>query len=150
MNRFVWRLQRILDLKIREEKLKKAELFELTNKVIKSREELFRKQGILENLLRQVGGGKERGLLEQEFVMKSCEINKKVIDGLKKKTRLLEEQRKEKMADFLKVRKFREALEKLRAKARQRFLKEQEKLEQKQLDEDATISFVRKAAHQEL
>ena len=51
---------------------------------------------------------------------------------------------KQKIAEVLKVRRFKEGLEKLRAEAKTRFIKEQEKLEQRELDESATVGFARK------
>jgi hypothetical protein len=38
----------------------------------------------------------------------------------------------------------REALERLRAEAREQFIREQEKLEQKELDDRSTVAFARK------
>ena len=55
----------------------------------------------------------------------------------------LETKQKEKIAEVLKIRRFKEALERLREQAKKKFIEEQEKLEQKQLDEMATLSFAR-------
>ena len=56
----------------------------------------------------------------------------------------LESKQREKIAEVLKLKKFKEGLEKLRVEAKMQFIKEQEKLEQQQLDEGATVLFVRK------
>ncbi len=56
---------------------------------------------------------------------------------------VLESQQREKIAELLKVRRFKEGLERLRTEAKIQFIKEQEKLEQKELDEIATVSFAR-------
>ena len=48
------------------------------------------------------------------------------------------------MAEVLKIKRSKESLEKLRAEAKRQYIEEQEKLEQKELDEIAGISFVRK------
>ena len=45
----------------------------------------------------------------------------------------------------MKLRRFKEALERLREQAKRKFFEEQEKLEQKQLDEAATLSFNRES-----
>lgn len=66
------------------------------------------------------------------------------IKKLKDKVSELESQQREKIAELLKVKRFKEGLERLRAEAKIQFIKEQEKLEQKELDEGATVSFVRK------
>ena len=56
----------------------------------------------------------------------------------------LESAQKQKIADVLKVKRAKEGLEKLRDEAKREFIKEQEKLEQKEMDEQATVSFARK------
>ena len=66
------------------------------------------------------------------------------IKKLKDKVSELESQQREKIAELLKVKRFKEGLERLRAEAKIQFIREQEKLEQKELDEGATVSFVRK------
>jgi flagellar biosynthesis chaperone FliJ len=57
---------------------------------------------------------------------------------------VLERQQREKVAEVLKIRRYKQGLEKLRAQAREEFIAEQERLEQKELDERAGVSFVRK------
>ena len=46
--------------------------------------------------------------------------------------------------EVLKVRRFREGLERLRAEAHRRFIEEQSRLEQKDLDEMAGMGFIRR------
>jgi flagellar biosynthesis chaperone FliJ len=50
------------------------------------------------------------------------------------------------MAEVLKLNRFKEGLERLRWEAKREFIKEQEKLEQKDLDEIGKIGFLRKRA----
>jgi flagellar biosynthesis chaperone FliJ len=66
------------------------------------------------------------------------------IKKLKEKRSELESRQREKIAEVLKLRRFKEGLERLRVEAKAQFIKEQEKLEQKELDEGATVLFVRK------
>ena len=49
-----------------------------------------------------------------------------------------------KIAEALRLRRFKEGLERLREEAKRRFIEEQERLEQKESDEGAIISFARK------
>ena len=51
MKRFVWRLQRVLDIKKKQEQKTRAELLELTGKIAQKRGELLTKQKILEDIL---------------------------------------------------------------------------------------------------
>jgi len=148
MKRFVWRLQRVLDVKVKEEKFKKAELLELTEKLVAVHRELLMQQSILENLLSGIAAGRaDTRLSEQEFVIRCARTNRKLIEQLKSRLKELEKKRQEKINEFLKVRKFKRSLEKLHDRAKEKFMKEQERIEQKELDDSATISFVRNARH---
>jgi len=144
MKRFVWRLQHVLDIKVKEEQAKRAELFAVTEKLTQARGELLIRQRILNNIISSIAGKKpQKRLGEQEFFLKYSAASDEQIRKLKNLISELESQQRKKIAEVVKIRQFREGLEKLRADAKKRFIKEQEKLEQKELDEGATISFVR-------
>ena len=88
-------------------------------------------------------------LVEQEFFLRYSAASDEQIKRIKEYVNELESQQREKIAEVLKVRRFKEGLEKLRVEAKMQFIKEQEKFEQKELDEGATISFVRKSRNWE-
>ena len=145
MKRFVWRLQRVLDIKKKEEQKARAELFELTQELAQLRGELLTRKKILEQLINGLNAenpGKRLG--KQELFLKHSATNDEQIKKVKNKIGELETRQREKIAEVLKIRRFKEGLERLRAEAKMQFIKEQEKLEQKELDETATISFVRR------
>ena len=145
MKRFVWRLQRVLDIKAREEQTKRVELLELTGKLTRTRGELLMQQRILEDIIDALARkNPQKRLGEQEFFLKCSVTSDKQIKKLKNKVSKLESQQRQKIAEVLKVRRFKEGLERLRTEAKIQFIKEQEKLEQKELDEGATVSFARK------
>ena len=147
MKRFVWRLQRVLDIKKKEERKTRAELLELTGKIAQKRGELLTKQKILEDIVNGLSGEEPKNRLgKQEFFLRDSVASNEQIKKLKDKVSELESQQREKIAELLKVRRFKEGLERLQAEAKIQFIKEQEKLEQKELDEGATVSFVRKKA----
>ena len=77
--------------------------------------------------------------------MKYSKASLEQIRKLEDKVKLLESRQREKIAEVLKIRRFKEGLERLRAEAKMEFIRQQEKLEQKELDEGATISFIRKS-----
>jgi len=137
-------LQRVLDIKVTEERVKKEELLELIEKLIQAQREVLEQKKILENIIFDITQ-KEPGnrLSEQELFLRYAATNNDLIKKLEHKTRCLESQQREKIAELSAVRKFKRSLEKLRAKAKAEFLQEQAKLEQKQLDEGATFSFAR-------
>ena len=146
MRRFVWRLQRVLDIRTKEEQKARTELLRLTEKLAQTRSELLAWRKMLEEMINglKVENPKKR-LRRQEFFMKYSAESDERIKKLEAKVRELELKQKDKIAEVLKLRKFKEGLEKLRAGAKIQFIKEQEKLEQRELDEGATVSFVRKS-----
>ena len=153
MKRFVWRLQRVLGIKSLEEKTKRAELLKLIEKLATRRGELLMRKRILNDIISDLAGkdrhkpilvaGKGQ-LGEQEFFLKCSATIDEQIKKLENKVSELESQQREKTAEVLRARRFKKGLERLRAEAKTEFINEQEKLEQKDLDEGATISFARK------
>ena len=150
MKRFVWRLQRVLEIKKKQEQKTRAELFELTERLAQKRGELLARQKTLESIIEGLADSNPKKRLgEQEFFLRYSTASDEQIKRLKENVNELESQQREKIAEVLKVRRFKEGLEKLRVEAKMQFIKEQEKLEQKELDEGATISFVRKSQNWE-
>jgi flagellar export protein FliJ len=145
MRRFVWRLQRVLDIREKEEQKARAELFELAEKLAATRGELLMQQKMLEDIIHGLAGeNPESRLDKQEFFLRHSVTSDERIKELKDKIHVLERQQREKVAEVLKIRRYKQGLEKLRAQAREEFIAEQERLEQKELDERAGVSFVRK------
>ncbi len=144
MRRFVWRLQRVLDIKAKQEILKTQELFVITGKLAQARGELFTQQRILREIIDSIAKAKPRERLnKQEFFLRNSSATDEQIKRIKTKINELEKKQKEKIAEVLKLRRFKEALDRLREQAKRKFIEEQEKLEQKQMDETASLSFVR-------
>jgi flagellar biosynthesis chaperone FliJ len=163
MKRFTWRLQKVLLIKTKEEQAKRVELFQLAEKLAQTRGKLLMQQRILKDILTDIAEEKPqpgqptrparrtgqdriclRRVCEQEFVLKHSVTNDEQIKILKKQVTELESQQKEKIQEVLKARRFKEGLEKLREQAKKQHIQEQEKLEQKELDEGATVSFTRR------
>ena len=150
MKRFVWRLQRVLEIKKKQEQKTRAELFEITERLAQTRGELLARQKMLESIIEGLTERNPRKRLgEQEFFLRYSTASDEQIKKLKDKINELESQQRQKITEVLKVRRFKEGLERLRVEAKIQFIKEQEKLEQKELDEGAMISFVRKSQNWE-
>ncbi len=144
MKRFVWRLQRILEIETKKEQKMRSELLDLTEKLAETRGLLLTQQMILKDIMAGLAAEIPRIRLgRQEFFLKFSGSIDERIEKLKEKVSALESQQREKIAELLKVRRFKEGLERLRAEAKTQFIKEQEKLEQKELDEIASVSFAR-------
>jgi flagellar export protein FliJ len=145
MKRFVWRLQRVLDIKKKEEQKARAELFGLAEKLAAARGELLTQQKTLEDIMNGLAMERPRCRLDkQEFFLRHSVTTDERIKELKDRIHVLERQQREKVAEVLSVRRYKQGLEKLREQARGEFIAEQERLEQKELDERAGVSFVRK------
>ncbi len=144
MRRFAWRLQRVLDVKEKQEQIKTQELFAITEEITQTRSELLAKQRILVDILESIAREKPRDRLgKQEFFLKYSAATDERIRQLQKKIVELEKKQKDKIVEVLKIRRFKEGLQQLREQAKRKFIEEQDKLEQKQLDEIATLSFAR-------
>lgn len=145
MKRFVWRLQRVLDIRAKEEQKARAELLRLTEELAETRSELLTWRKMLEEVINglAVGNPKKR-LGRQEFFLRYSAASDEQIKKLENIVKELESKQRKKIAEVLKLRRSKEGLEKLRVEAKIQFIKEQEKLDQQQLDEGATVLFVRK------
>ena len=142
MKQFTWRLQRVLDIRKKEEKKKKTELLQLTEILAAKRSELLLKKKILEDITHNISkeNTKQR-IAKQELFLTYAKTNNEYIKRLNKSIHELELQQKEKIDEVLKIRKLKDGLEKLKAEAKVQYIKEQEKHEQKEIDEGANISF---------
>ena len=145
MKRFVWRLQRVLDIRIKEEQKARAELLKLTEKLAETQSELLAWRKMLEEIINGLAmENPKKRLGRQEFFLRYSAASDEQIKKLENRVKELESQQRDKIAEVIKLRRFKEGLEKLRSEAKMQFIKEQEKLEQQQLDEGATVLFVRK------
>lgn len=144
MRRFVWRLQRVLEIKANEEQIKKTELLKLTEKLTHKRSELLIQKRILNEMIAALAEMEpHKRLIAQELFLKHSTTADDLIRQLEEQISQLEIEQSEKIAEVLKLRRFRKGLEKLREQAKMEFIREQEKLEQKELDETAAIRFAR-------
>jgi flagellar biosynthesis chaperone FliJ len=103
----------------------------------------WRLQRILEIKTKICAEKPKQRLGKQEFFLRYSVTSDKKIKKLKRRASELELQQRDKIAEVIKVKRFKEGLEKLRTEAKIRFIKEQEKFEQKELDESSTLSFAR-------
>lgn len=136
MARFFWRLQRVLDIRVKQEQALRSELMVLSERMVVLRQEIMviraRIHTALEELSNKDGG--ER-LLNQQVFMKYSEYSDNEINFLKSELSKVDKQRKEKLNEILEKRKLIKALEKLRAKAKEEFLIESAHIEQNEIDE---------------
>jgi flagellar biosynthesis chaperone FliJ len=144
MKRFVWRLQKVLDIKTKEEQFKRMELFRLTEALAEKRAELLMRQRMLQEALADVGRvAPSQRLQAQEFFLKHSAADDRRIGNLRTEIVELETRQKAKRQEVLAAKRFKEGLEKLRTEAKAQYIQDQEHLEQKESDDRATVAFAR-------
>jgi len=144
MKKFKWRLQKVLEIKKKQEQAKRAELFKNTEKLAETRSELIMQKKIMENISENIKKqNPEKRLSQQELFLKNAETNNRKIKRLTQKEKKLQQIQAKKTQEVMKLRSLKEALEKLKEKAKEKFKMQQEKLEQKASDHQAGIKFVR-------
>jgi flagellar biosynthesis chaperone FliJ len=147
MARFAWRLQKVLDVKDKIEQVKRAELLRIAEQIAKNRATLLNQQRILKEALEQIAQlDPHQRLGRQELFLRYVSANDEKIEQIKARIRELESSHRQKAAELMEVRRAKEALERLKEKARQRFLHDQDRLEQKEFDDRAGTAFVRQHA----
>ena len=147
MKRFVWRLQKVLDIKSKEEQFKRIELFRLTEALAEKRAELLMRQRALQEMLAAVAQIPPTDRLRaQELFFKHATTNDQQIRRIQGEVSALEAQQKAKIQEVLAAKRFKEGLEKLREEAKEKYIREQEKLEQKESDDRTTVAFARNEA----
>ncbi len=144
MKRFVWRLQKVLDIKIKEEQFKRMELFRLTEALAEKRTELLVRQRILQEMMAEVAHvPSSQRLKAQELFLRHATTNDRYIQKLQEDIRCLEAEQEEKIREVMAIKRFKEGLERLRGEAKEQYIQEQEKLEQKESDDRTTVAFAR-------
>ncbi|MBW8014760.1 MAG: hypothetical protein FVQ82_01115 [Planctomycetes bacterium] len=147
MARFVWRLQRVLDIREKEERALRSELMSLSERMVVLRQEIMVIRARIHTALEELSSKEpvER-LSAQQLFMKYSEYSEIEINSLRSELSDVDKQRKEKMNEILKKRQSIKSLGKLRAKAREVFWAESAQKEQKEFDEYTNNKFGRRAA----
>ena len=148
MKKFVWRLQKVLEINEKRQQAKKAELFRITEKLAIARANMLAQQRILQDLIEDVAKQNPAERLDkQQLLLKSTKKNDELIRKYEDEIRQLEMDQKQLIAEFLKIKRFTESLKNLREQDKQKFIIEQEKLEQKEMDEHTSMRFAGRLTH---
>ncbi|MDD5135146.1 MAG: flagellar FliJ family protein [Phycisphaerae bacterium] len=144
MKKFVWRAQKVLDVRKIEEQRKKNELLKIMENLTGKISLFVAKKALLREMLEKLNTQDLNKNFEQRrMFFRHLAVNDSAIEQLKKEIAALEAEQKEKIAELLKIRQYSQGLEKLRAQAKEKFYAEQEKVEQRQADEDAVMKYAR-------
>ena len=151
MKRFKWPLQTLLDVTIQRELSLRGELLELSRKVFRLRHQILRRRAAHRTTLTALAREEFlRRIARQEVFFRCSDTDQKQLRQLDEQLSEREAQRSETMQRFLKTKASRETLERRRAEARELHMREQMRLEQKQLDEGAQIAFALNAIRSRL
>ncbi|MBS3734251.1 MAG: hypothetical protein KGY99_04920 [Phycisphaerae bacterium] len=147
MKRFTWPLQRLLDVTAQRELALRAELFAFARRIAQQRQQIVHRRSVLDGMLEALGrdASAER-LTRQELFMRYAETARQEIDSLNMQLESLRKQRRQKTAEFSKIRSSRKALERLREQARRRWRRDYMRFEQKVTDENANLAYARQRA----
>ncbi|HML75688.1 MAG TPA: flagellar export protein FliJ [Anaerohalosphaeraceae bacterium] len=144
MKRFVWRLQRLLDLKVRQHEMLRAELAALSEQAATVRAQILMLKAQIRGRLAEMRTLADNQRLEkQQMFLQFAHVLDTRMKALSDKLASLEQQRREKINQLLVIRKERKSLEKLRARAEEEYRKEQNRQEQRMTDEAGCISYAR-------
>lgn len=145
MLKFEWRLQKLLDLKNKQEDALRAELITVTEQAVGLRGQILMERTLLRQRLAETERMPAAGrMARQEFVLQFSQVTETAIRDMDRKLELLESVRRSKIQEILTVRKFRKGLEKLRTRAHEEFELDQQRKDQKQTDDRNSIGFARR------
>jgi hypothetical protein len=145
VKRFKWPLQRLLDVKVQRERALRGELLALSRQMARLRQEILRRQVVLRSLLAELAGEElQRRIPRQQIFLGCAEADERQIRSLRQELKALDLQRQAKTEQFMKTKASRETLERRREEASRLHMREQLRIEQKQFDETAHVSFARK------
>ena len=136
MKKFVWRLQRLLEIKQKQEQVLRGELVALTEQTVALRGRIM----VLKTRLRiQLAELKtlpaDRRMQAQALYLEYVPVLDAEIRRLHEQWTQLEAKRREKLGQLLAAQKFRKGLERLRLQARAEYDRQSSREEQKILDE---------------
>jgi len=150
MKKFHWRLQRVLDLKVKEEEVLRTQMVELMERAAALRGRIMMLQAMLRSGLMDIRSlpASERIDAQRQF-LEYVPFRHRQIAGLNEQLGRLEQERQRKMEAMSRLRKFRKGLEQLRGRAVEEYLRETNREEQKLLDECSGQALMRRRTAEE-
>jgi flagellar export protein FliJ len=144
MKKFAWRLERVLEIKVKQEEMQRALVAQINERIAKVKREIAEWKEKAEKMLagvRQCGPGERIG--QQAFVLKTMAYLNEQVEKTKKKLAELESTREREMMKLLEMRRFRMSLENLREAAKVQHGLEVKKFEQAQSDDAVAVATAR-------
>ena len=136
MAKFVWRLQRVLEVKKKQEQAIRMELLHLTEQVAQLRCQLLMQKQGLRNMLETVAQTPPAERMNQQALAMDYANGSQVrIKSMEDQVQALSVKKQERIKELLVLKQTTEGLGRLRIDAKQEFLKDENKKEQKMADE---------------
>ena len=144
MKKFIWPLEKVLELKIKQEDALKAEMMSITQQAVNIKSQIITMNGKLRmNLIELKSLDDSVRIMQQCQFMKMLDGFKVQIDSLNSKLGKLEKEKQAKLAEILEIRKMRKGLERLREKAHEEYKIEIHKIEENELNDLVNMRFAR-------
>jgi flagellar biosynthesis chaperone FliJ len=149
VQKFTWPLQRLLDVKTKQENAMRAELVTLTEQNAALRSRIMMENIVFRSLLDEVSSAlPDRRLAAQAEFMQYVHVRDEQLKTLNAELEIAEQKRQKKMQELLTLRKFRKGLERLRTRAVEDYQGLVNRQEQNELDENTCTVFARRTAAQ--
>jgi flagellar biosynthesis chaperone FliJ len=149
VQKFAWPLQRLLDVKTKQENAMRAELMALTEQSAALRSRIMMERIVFRGLLDEVSRtDPDRRIAAQAEFMQHVHVRDAQIKTLSAELEKAELKRQEKMQELLKLRKFRKGLERLRVRAVEEYHGLLNRHQQHEQDENTCTVYARQAAAQ--
>jgi flagellar export protein FliJ len=145
MKQFAWRLQRLLDVKTKQQDLLRTELMSLGERIAQIRAGIMMHKAEIRSRLselRQLPADQRPA--RQQMFLQFVHVLDSRIQSLERSAADLEEQRKKKIKELMDVRKNQKSLENLRQRAKEAYQQQQKTAQQKDTDETGSTSYARK------
>jgi flagellar export protein FliJ len=145
VKKFIWPLQRLLDIKEKQEDFARIELVTITEQIVIIRGQIMMHKTILRSIFSELNQlDPQQRTQRQQECMEYAHVTDAKIKTLYQNLEQTEQKRKKKIEEIVTLRRLRKSLEQLRAKSLIRYRKQMNQAEQKQLDESITTTFTRK------
>ena len=145
MKKFIWPLQRLLDIKKKQEDFARMELVGITEQIVTIRGQIMMQKTLLRRVFSELNQLEpQQRMQRQRECMKYAHVIDAKINTLGQTLQQVEQERKKKMEAVMALRKLTKSLEQLRTKSLIRYHKELNQAEQKQLDEYIMTACARK------
>ncbi|MHC4288563.1 MAG: flagellar export protein FliJ [Planctomycetota bacterium] len=145
MKKFRWPLQRLLDVKEKQENFARIELVAITEQIVVIRGQIMMQKTLLRNLFSELNQlDPQQRTPAQRECMEYAHVTDAKIKTLNQSLEQAEQKRKMKVEEIITLRKLRKGLDRLRAKALICYREQVNQAEQKELDESITTTFARK------